>query len=1017
MNIAELAIRKKVVTLFLVILIIAGGVFAYQSMGRLEDPEYTIKEALVITYYPGASATQVEQEVTEKIERAIQQLPQLKRVTSLSKANVSIVTVVIKDKYTKYDLPQVWDELRRKINDVQSQLPPGALKSTVEDDYSDVYGILLAVTGKGFSYKELEDYADFLKRELLLVPDVAKVNIDGIQRQQVYVEISRERMAQLGISMDEIYQTLREQNLISPAGSVRVGDEYIKIRPTGNFKNVEEIGDLLIRGKTGKDLIYLKDIAKIVRTYQTPPNRITRFNGQPAYVLGVSIVSGGNVVSMGKAIKARLKQLEPLSPLGMKVHVITFQSDKVTQAIDGFIISLIEALIIVLVVLMLFMGFRSGIIIGLSLLITVLGSFIFMKLWGINLERISLGALIIALGMLVDNAIVINEGLLIRINRGMDKIKAAKEVVNQNAVPLLGATIIAILAFAAIGLSQDNTGEYTRSLFQVILISLLLSWLVGVTVTPLLCTMMLKPQNAASQSQSDPYQGFIFIFYKNFLNLCLRFRYITVGVLLALLASAIYAFGLLEESFFPESTTPQILVHYWMPEGTDIRRTSTDMKKLEKFIQQQPGVDSVASFIGSGAPRFVLTYSPEKAYTSYGVMLVNIDDYRNIDKVVPKIQNYADNNFIDAQTKIRKIILGPGKEDTIEVRFSGPNKSVLRRLANEAKSIMTADGGAVAIKDDWRERTKIIKPVLAESQAKNAGITKAQVDDAIQMTFSGKAVGVYRESDKLLPILSIAPPSERMDVDNIKNVQIWSPAANKMIPLRQVINNFTTTWEDAIVQRRNRIRTITAKATQKSGNASVVLARIKPKIDAIALPPGYTREWGGEYEDSQDAQKALFKNIPVTIVLMSLILVMLFNAVRQPLIIILTVPLAIIGVSFGLLATGQSFGFMALLGFLSLSGMLIKNSIVLIDEIDMEIAKGTEKYQAILAASISRLRPVAMAAVTTVLGMIPLLFDAFFIAMAVTIMAGLTFATILTLIFVPVLYSIMFRIKQQVGSS
>lgn len=1009
MNIAEFAIRKKTVMMVLVILIFGAGLITYGKLGRLEDPEYTIKEALIITPYPGATAKEVEEEVNDRIEMAIQQLGQLKHVTSMAQPGLSIITAEIKDKYDKNTLPQVWDELRRKVGDMQPTLPPGAGPSVVNDDYGDVYGILFAITGKGYTYRELEDYADFLRKELLLVHDVAKVDIWGVQPQEVHVEIARSKMAQLGISLEEVYTTLAKQNLVNPSGAVKVGTEYIYIRPTGDFKTVKEIGNLVVRAREKGKTIFLKDIATVKRGYKTPPNTLIRFNGENALAIGLSVVPGGNVVKVGEDIKTRLNKLKALSPVGIQIKIISFQPDSVSQSISSFVISLAEALAIVIGVLLIFMGLRSGLLIGLVLLLTIFGTFIFMNLWGINLERISLGALIIALGMLVDNAIVINDGMLVRIEGGGDPLKAARDVVGQSAVPLLGATVIAVLAFAAIGLSQNSTGEYTRSLFQVILISLMLSWFIAVTITPLFCAMLLKPKGASGKPPTDPYQGSFFLLYKRLLNFCIHFRWGTMVLLVGLLCVAIYGFTLLEGSFFPDSTRTQFMVHYWLPQGTDIRRTSADIKVLEAHIKGLKGVDSVASFVGQGAPRLVLTYGPEKAYTSYGILMVAVKNFKDIGRLMSETQDYADTHFVNAQVKIRRFVLGPSAQDTLEARFSGPDPMVLRQLANAAKKIMQQDGGVVGIKDDWRERTKVLRPVLAENQAREAGLTKRDVSRALNMNFTGQPVGIYRDEDKILSIISRPPKNEREAVDNINDIQIWSPVAQRTIPLRQVVSNFTTAWEDAVIQRRDRMRTITAQGTQRTGNASVVFARIRPKIEAIKLPPGYRMEWGGEYEDSQDAQAALFINIPVTGLLIVFILIALFNAIRQPLIILLTVPLAIIGVTIGLLVTGQSFGFMALLGFLSLAGMLIKNSIVLIDQIDLEIREGKSTMDAILDSSVSRLRPVTMAAVTTVLGMTPLLFDIFFIGMAVTIMAGLTFATILTLIVVPVLYAIFFK--------
>ncbi len=1009
MNIAEYAIRNQTITLVLTFLLIGGGLLSYENLGRLEDPEFTIKDALIITPYPGALPNEVEEEVTDVIETAVQQIAQLEKVTSISKAGESIITVTMKDKYDKHTLPQIWDELRRKVNDAQSQLPPGAHSSIVYDDFGDVYGIFFAVTGAGYSYRELKDYVDFLKRELLLVPGVAKIEIWGAQQEAVFVEISRSRLAQLGISSAAIYQTLEQQNLVVPAGEVRVGSESIRINPTGGIDSVAEIGDLLINDGSSDKLIYLKDVATISRDYMTPPQRLLRFNGQPGLAIGISIVSGGNVVTLGKAIKAKLKTLEIQSPLGIELGIISYQSDTVEMAVNGFIDSLLLALAIVVIILLIFMGLRSGLLIGVILILTVCATIIFMDIYDINLQRISLGALIIALGMLVDNAIVITDGILIKIQTGRDRIQAAKEVVQQTMWPLLGATVVAVLAFAAIGLSQNAAGEFTRALFQVILISLMMSWLIAVTITPLFCVLFLKPPT--ERVETDPYRGLIYQIYKVFLRVCIRFRWLTIVTMLGLLGLAIYGFGFLEDSFFPGSSRPQLMINYWRVEGTDIRDTSEDLKQIEKFLMTVDGIESVATFVGAGALRFILVYSPENAYKSYGQLLVTVKDYQQIDSLIPVIRQYLDDNFPDAEPKIKQFRIGPGSGAMIKARFSGPDPVVLRQLSKQAQAIMREDGGAIDIRDDWRQAVKMLRPQFAEAQARLVGISRPAVSQVLETAFTGTQVGVYREGNKRLPIISRPPESERIAVDNIKALQIWSPAAQQSIPLRQVVSGFETVWIDPLIHRRNSKRTITAQCDPKVGNASVVFERIRSKIEAIELPIGYEMEWGGEYEDSTKAQKALSVNLPVTFLAMVVIVIFLFNALRQPLIIWLCVPLAIIGVTLGLLLTGQSFGFMALLGFLSLSGMLIKNAIVLIDQIDLEIREGKAPFSAILDSAVSRLRPVTMAAITTVLGMIPLVFDAFFIGMAVTIMFGLTFATVLTLIVVPVLYALFFRVS------
>ncbi len=1012
MNIAQYSIKHKVITWMLVIILIGGGIFAFEYLGRLEDPEFTIKEAMIFTSYSGATAQEVETEVTEHIERAVQQLPQLKRVTSISKPGMSEVTAVIKDKYTKKDLPQIWDELRRKITDVQSKLPPGAGPSTVYDDYGEVFGMYFALTGEGFSYKELKDYADIIKRELLLVKGVGKVELSANRQQAVFVEISDARLSQLGISPDSIAKTLKSQNFVTYSGEVKVGDEYILINPTGTFSDVKQIGNILVSGSESKRLVHLDDVAKIVRGYIEVPEHLMRFNNQPAIGIGISIVSGGNVVKIGEDIAEKVKSLQGILPVGLKLNPVYLQPIVVNEAINGFLISLLEALAIVVVVLLLFMGLRVGILIGAILLLTVLGTFIFMYIFGIDLQRISLGALIIALGMLVDNAIVVTEGILVRIQKGEDGTQASSKVVKQTMWPLFGATAVGILAFAAIGLSPDSTGEYTRSLFQVILISLMLSWFLAITVSPMLCVLFIKPK--PGKLVADPYQGWFYRIYRRFLLMCIRARWLTITAMLGLLALSIFGFGFVKQSFFPNSTTPVFLLDYWRAQGTDIRETEQDTKKLVKYVMTLKDVESVTSEIGQGAQRFMLVYTPEKPNSSYSQLVIRVKDYRDIDHVEKKIAQYLKENFPNSEPKFKRIRLGPGKDAKIEARFSGSNPTILRKLSNEAQAIMHQNPNAINIRDDWRQQVKVLQPIYSEAQARVTGITRPDLAQSLAKAFTGIQVGLYREGDTLLPIIMRPPENERLNVGTIYNLQIWSPNLKKFVPIGQVVSGFKTTWSNDRIARRNRRRTVTASTDPKTGPASELLKQLRPKIEALKLPTGYKLEWGGEYEDSYDAQVALYKQLPVGILAMIIIVVLLFSKVRQPLIIWLCVPLAFIGVTAGLLITNNEFGFMALLGFLSLIGMLIKNAIVLIDQIDLEIDTGKDPFQAIIDSAVSRVRPVSLAAITTVLGMIPLLFDAFFVSMAVVIMFGLAFATVLTLIVVPVLYAIFFKIPYRV---
>jgi len=1009
MNIAEYSVTRKVTTWLLIILFLALGITALQDISRLEDPEFTIKDAKVYTRYPGATPQEVEREVTYHIENAVQQLQQLKRVESISRDGFSEVTVKIKDKYKKKDFPNIWDELRRKINDAQSTLPPGAKTSVVYDDFGDVYGLFYALSGDGYSYRELKDYADLLKEQLLLVPGVRKIAIDGDQQEVVYLEISRANMTKLGISKINLQRVLKSQNLVSDSGNVRVGDEYIRINPTGQLQSVQDIGELLISGREGS-LVRIKDIATVQRAYANVPDKYTLFNGKPALTIGISMLPGENVVTVGERLDKRLRELQTVTPIGLNLEAIYDQPKIVDESVSGFIYNVIAALVIVIIVLLFFMGLHTGLIIGAILLITVSGTVWFMNFYGIDLQRISLGALIIALGMLVDNAIVVAEGMLIRIKRGEDAVKAAKEVVGSTMWPLLGGTVVGIVAFAAIGLSDDSTGEFANSLFWVILISLLLSWFTAVTMTPLLCAQFLKADKPG-KTQADPYGGFLFTRYRSLLSTAIRFRWITMTTVIALFAAALFGFGYVKQSFFPDSNTPMFFLDMWNVEGTDIRKTRDDIIQIDNYLHTLDGVENTAAFVGGGATRFTLVYSPESPTSAYGQIIITTKDRDDIPRIEKQLLDYIAINFPDSEPKTKPLRIGPGRDAKIEARFNGPDPDVLRQLSQQAQQIMADDGGAINIRDDWRQPVKVIRPIYNEKAARQLGITREDISNAMLTAFDGRQVGLFKDGIRLLPIIMLPPEIEREDVAAIRDIPVSSPLLQKSIPVGQVVSDFKTEWADARIKKRNRIYTITPSCDPAQGLATELLGRIKPKIDNMELPPGYSIEWGGEYEDSRDANAAINSSLPAGFLTMIVIVILLFGKIRQPLIIWLTVPLAIIGITAGLLSMNVAFGFMGLLGALSLVGLLIKNAIVLIEEIDMQIADGKESYTAILDSAVSRMRPVLMAASTTILGMAPLLSDVFFLDMAVVIMFGLGFASVLTLIVVPVLYAIFFNIK------
>ncbi|MBE4001320.1 efflux RND transporter permease subunit VmeI [Vibrio parahaemolyticus] len=1015
-GIAAYFIRNRVISWMVSLIFLIGGIAAFFGLGRLEDPAFTIKDAMVVTSYPGATPQQVEEEVTYPLEKAIQQLTYVDEVNSISNRGLSQITVTMKNNYGPDDLPQIWDELRRKVNDLKVTLPPGVNEPQVIDDFGDVYGILLAVTGDGYSYKELLDYVDYLRRELELVDGVSKVSVSGQQQEQVFIEVSMKKLSSIGLSPNTVFNLLSTQNIVSDAGAIRIGDEYIRIQPTGEFQSVDELGDLLITESGAQGLIFLKDVAEIKRGYVEVPSNIINFNGSLALNVGVSFAQGVNVVEVGKAFDRRLAELKYQQPVGVEISEIYSQPKEVDKSVSGFVISLAQAVGIVIIVLLFFMGLRSGLLIGLILLLTVLGTFIFMKYLAIDLQRISLGALVIALGMLVDNAIVVVEGILIGTQKGRTRLQAATDIVTQTKWPLLGATVIAVTAFAPIGLSEDSTGEYCGTLFTVLLISLMLSWFTAISLTPFFADIFFKGQKIkqGEGEENDPYNGIIFVAYKKFLEFCMRRAWLTVVVLIVGLGASVYGFTLVKQSFFPSSTTPIFQLDVWLPEGTDIRATNDKLKELESWLAEQDHVDHITTTAGKGLQRFMLTYAPEKSYAAYGEITTRVDNYEALALLMARFRDHLKANYPEINYKLKQIELGPGGGAKIEARIIGSDPTVLRTIAAQVMDIMYADPGATNIRHDWRERTQVLEPQFNESQARRYGITKSDVDDFLSMSFSGMTIGLYRDGTTLMPIVARLPEDERIDIRNIEGMKIWSPAQSEFIPLQQVTMGYDMRWEDPIIVRKNRKRMLTVMADPDilgEETASTLQKRLQPQIEAIQMPPGYSLEWGGEYESSGDAQESLFTTMPMGYLFMFLITVFLFNSIKEPLIVWLTVPLALIGVTTGLLALNTPFGFMALLGFLSLSGMVLKNGIVLLDQIEIEMKSGKEAYDAVVDAAVSRVRPVCMAAITTILGMIPLLPDIFFKPMAVTIMFGLGFATILTLIVVPVLYRLFHKVS------
>jgi multidrug efflux pump subunit AcrB len=1010
MNAAGYAIKNKTVTLVAVVLTVVIGSFAYFKIGRLEDPEFTIKEAVIFTSYPGATAEEVELEVTEPLEAAVQQLKQLKEVRSISRPDSSVIFAEMQEIYDKATLPQVWDELRRKISKAAKSLPPGCGEPVVNDDFGDVYGVLFAITGDGYSLHDLKEVAKDLRKELLLCEDVGKIDFWGLPTDVIYVEIDRVKLSRLGLSPEAVFDAISRQNEVISAGEVKVGPENIFLRVSGDYGGVGDLGEQLVPGGSDGRMIRIKDIARIKAGCLEPPTEIMRYDGKPAVGLGISTVSGGNVIAMGDAIKARLASLKHRMPVGIELHPIAHQSETVREAVRGFVFNLIAASLIVVLLLIFFMGLREGFVIGAVLVLTILGTLACMLAMDITLQRISLGALVIALGMLVDNAIVVTEGYVAKVKNGMNRTEAAEQAVEETQWPLLGATLIAILAFAAITLSKDMTGEWLKSLFQTIFLSLGLSWVFAITVTPYLCVSCLKAEGGKNRQASC--DSFFYRHYRRFVALYIEHRRWSLAVVTVMLFAALGAFSLVKQDFMPDMNRPQFIVDIWMPEGTHIEKTSEELKQIEKYITGMDGVSGVSSFIGCGSLRFLLTYEPQMTNSAYGQLLVTVDDFRKIPSLIPRLSKYLDEKHPGVVSSVDTFKLGPGG-GAVETRLIGPDINTLWGLAEKVKAVMQADKCVRSLRNDWGNKVKAETVDMAGARAWRIAIGRSEIAESMAMNFSGSTAGVYRRKDELLPIIMRPRQSQRLGIDNLDNVQVWSKVNHCWIPLGQVSDGRKTVWEDPVIRRLNRMRTMAVSCKPLSGTTDALFRRLRPQIEKIPLPPDYTLEWGGEYEAATEANGKLMSKVPLAFIAMFMISVMLFNTLRHSLIIFLGLPLATIGVAPAMLLADKAFGFMAMLGVLSLSGMLIKNEIVLLDQINLELKNGKIPYEAVLDSAISRVRPVCMAAFTTVLGMIPLLWDAFFAPMSVAIMGGLTFATILTLVVVPVLYCTFFRISKQ----
>ena len=1005
MNLADFAIKQRTFVLFFTALSVIAGLYSYFDLGKLEDPSFTVKTAVVVTLYPGASAEEVEQQVTDTVETKLQEMATLNRLRSLSRPGMSMVFVDLKESLNSEALPQEWDLLRRKVSDMKLLLPSTAQISVVQDEFSEVYGMLFSIYSQDATPNELRQYAEELQRRIKTVDGIKKVELHGVQPRVVYIDIPDERLAQYGLSISQVWNQLNTQNTTFDAGRFATSNERIRIEQSSEFGSIDDIKNLMLKGgisELGTGLIRLGDIADITMGYQEPAMTENRYNGVPAVTLAMSPVSGVNVVSLGDDINRIVSDFQNSLPLGVEIATVANQPHEVQKSIDNFVNNLLESVAIVFIVLSIFMGIKSATIVGSSLLLTILLTLIYMNLAGIDLHRVSLGTFILALGMLVDNAIVITDMMIVKINRGIDRTKAAIDSVKETATPLLGATVIAIMGASPVIFSKTDAAEFAGSVFLIIASSLLLSWFVAMTFTALMCWMFIKPSRQKEQTKES--------LYRKSVNWTVDNPFKALSALLPLIAVTALAIPQIAINFIPQADRPILFLDYWLPNGAKVEQTSDDMKKIESWLLEQPEVVDLSTYVGAGAPRFSVTIEPEPFDPAYGQILINATDYESLSSLIARGDKWLAQTFPEADPRFRGLKLATSDKFSVEARFSGPDIAVLHELSNQAKMILEAHPDTKYVRDDWRQQSKVLQPIINQEKSRQAGINRADIAFALKRASEGMPIGRMNLNDELV---TIQVRGVERSLESLETLPVNSLLGLHSVPLGQVIDGFEMTSEETMIWRRDRVKTITAQAgVGRYTTPAAVRNDVKAQIEAIELPAGYQLEWGGEYYDEHKAVSDILKQLPKAMLLMVIILVAMFNGFKQPVIILTTLPLAATGATFSLLLLDKPFGFMALIGAVTLTGMIIKNGIVLMDQIELERSNGRSLSDSIKEATVNRTMAISMGALTTALGMIPLLTDLLFDQMAATIIGGLAAATVLSLFVMPALYKIFYRTQE-----
>ncbi len=1014
MNIAAWCIQNNRTSLVVFALLAFLGLSTYLNIPRLEDPEFTVRTALVITPFPGASPQRVEELVTDKLEEHIREIAEVDSITSQSMSGLSIIEVNIQQRFK--DLAPIWQNLRNKVADAAPDLPDGVLPSMVNDEFGDVFGILIALTGDGYTYREMKDAADHVRDQLLRLEDVGKVSLHGVQEERIFVEFSNARLAEYGFSPAHVVHLLRAQNAIQPSGVALVSTERIVIEPTGEFTSLDDLAEITFRLPGRADNISLRDFATITRDYVDPPDPMARFNGQRTLIVAVSMAQDGKITDLGDRVQDRLTELRANLPIGLDLDILLFQPDFVRTAIDDFMVNLLLAFVFVVVAMFVFTGLRTGIVAGLIIPMSILTCIALMPVFGVDLQRVSIASFIIALGLLVANGVVVSENILVRLNRGEERLDAAVRSVRELWFPLLTSSLTTIFAFMPIPMAKSETGEYTTSLFIVVSLTLLLSWIFSLTMIPLLSYYFQKPRKRERQNDHAPFSGVWYRGFRGLLLFCLRRRTLFLTFALLLTIGGTAAFRLVPAIFFPPNDREMFTIDFWQPFGTDIRSTADRLADLEAHLIDQPGVVSLGAFIGDGGPRWDLAVNPEHPNPNYAFVIVNTKTLEDVGPLIRSTRVYLDDHFPDARHTVRRLELGPPVGAPIQIRVSGPEISALYRLRDEIIQAIAPIEGITAIYDDWGEWTKKMVVDVNQEQAKLAGLSTQDIALSLQTQISGLTATQFREGDNLVPVVLRAQESFREKLGNIEGLNVYAFEDGQSVPLLQLAST-RLTWQPSDIRRRDQTRTMTVKVEISGRYAEDVLTEVQARMDRIVQgpewPDQYFVEYGGEVEESNEANASVMAGVPLAMGLLALVLIVQFNSIRRFLIILLTIPPMMVGISAGLLLTREPFGFMAMLGMISLVGIIVNNAILILDRMEIERAEGKPEQELVVNAVLERLRAIFLTAVTTIMGLVPLavLGGDMWRPMANVLIFGLAFSSLFTLVLCPVLYAAFFRVR------